>query len=119
MKAKRVKRKIRKDDKRKEEKTCQRKFISLMKQAWYYDCNEHWYHFAGSFLRIEDSVFNFDVFRQRSGLASYSHPVYFVIWPVSDVVLHFQSKQTIRHVLAQVLENKSKVRLVQLQGQFI
>lgn len=75
----------------------------------------------GIILRVrffkKDSVSSLTlIFRQGGSVVSYSYPVYFIIWPVLDVVLHFQSKQTFRNVLAQMLENKSKVWLVQLQG---
>ena len=68
----------------------------------------------GIILRVrffkKDSVSSLTlIFRQGGSVVSYSYPVYFIIWPVLDVVLHFQSKQTFRNVLAQMLENKSKV----------
>ena len=52
-------------------------------------------------------------------MVGYSNPFYFIIWTFLDVVLHIQSKQAVRNVLAQVLENKSQVRLVQLQGSLV
>ena len=44
---KRIKRVKRNKTLNEKEKTCGQKFQTIIKNAWYYDCNVRWYHFNG------------------------------------------------------------------------